>query len=60
MFETEFSSTWCHHQETGFTFTVNCCGVSSIICKSKLFNSDLLDFRLLRYFVCMGVMQLYS
>jgi len=29
MFEIEFTSTWYHHQETGFTFTVNCCAVSS-------------------------------
>ena len=30
MFDMVFTSTWCHHQETGFTFTVNCCAVSSI------------------------------
>lgn len=56
MFEIEFTSTWYHHQVTGFTFTVNCGAVSSIIRKSKLINSDYLDFRLLRYFVSLGVM----
>jgi len=30
MFEIEFTSTWCHHQEIGFSFTVNGCAVSSM------------------------------